>query len=69
MEEKKKLGEILVEDGLVPEDLIFQLVDEQKDATETGKPRKKLGEMLVDSGAITLDQLESSLKKQSGEEK
>jgi len=56
-EEEKKLGEILVQEGLVYEDDIEEALKEQEQG-------KKIGEIFVQKGIISKEQLESVLKKQ-----
>lgn len=59
-EAKMKLGELLLEQGLIMEDQLLKALDEQK--MKGGK--MPLGEILVDMGAITEDTLVELLSKQ-----
>ncbi|MHC4267060.1 MAG: chemotaxis protein CheA [Planctomycetota bacterium] len=79
----KKIGEILIEDGLTTSEKIEQALSEQKPVgqilTEKGvvtKPQleealkqqtKKVGERLVDSGATTTDKVDSALQSQQAQ--
>lgn len=55
-----RLGDLLVEAGVITEDQLLQALKEQKDT------HKRLGEQLVDSGVITYNQLTSALSMQLG---
>lgn len=57
---KKKIGEILVETGMISED---QLVEALTQCKKTGTP---VGSMLVSLGFITVDQLKDALSYQQG---
>ncbi|MBN1521685.1 MAG: chemotaxis protein CheA [Candidatus Aureabacteria bacterium] len=56
-EEEKKLGEILIQEGLVTEEDIQDALKEQEQG-------QKLGEIFIRRGIISREQLESTLKKQ-----
>ena len=57
---KKKLGEILVSDGVIEQ-------DDVDDALKTAQnpPTKKIGEVLIEEGKVTTKQVSQALRKQS----
>jgi two-component system chemotaxis sensor kinase CheA len=57
---KKKLGEILINDGVVGQ-------DDVNDALKIAQtpPAKKIGEVLIDEGKVTTKQVSQALRKQS----
>ncbi len=57
--ERKKIGEIMVDDGHVDEESILTAVDKQKEI-----PEKMIGEILVEDGKVTPDKVALALKKQ-----
>ncbi|MCX5854689.1 MAG: chemotaxis protein CheA [Deltaproteobacteria bacterium] len=57
---KRKLGEILVDDGLVTEDDVSQTLEMMKAA-----PEKKIGEALIEEGKVSPKQVSQALRKQS----
>lgn len=60
--EPKKIGTILVEDGLISEDVL-------EDALEVAKipPEKKIGEVLIAEGKVTPKQVSQALRKQTSQ--
>jgi len=60
--EPKKIGTILVEDGLISEDVL-------EDALEVAKipPEKKIGEVLIAEGKVTPKQISQALRKQTNQ--
>jgi two-component system chemotaxis sensor kinase CheA len=60
--EPKKIGTILVEDGLISEDVL-------EDALEAAKipPEKKIGEVLIAEGKVTPKQVSQALRKQTSQ--
>ena len=56
----KQLGDILLQDGLISEDQLFQAFQMHKDQG------KALGRVLVDSGFLTESQLVAALAQQIG---
>ena len=60
--ERKKVGEILVEEGVVTQD---KLDEGLKIAAESAPPPKKIGEVLIDQGAATPKQVSQALRKQA----
>jgi len=57
---KRKLGEILVDDGLITTDDVNQTLDLMRDV-----PQKKLGEVLIEEGKVTPKQVSQALRKQA----
>ena len=57
---KRKLGEILVEDGLITTDDVNQTLDLMRDV-----PQKKIGEVLIEEGKVTPKQVSQALRKQA----
>lgn len=57
---KKRLGEILVDSGVINDEILIKALEKQK---ETGK---KLGEVLVDEGYTTNEQIVEAIKNQLG---
>ncbi|MBC8373350.1 MAG: hypothetical protein H8E53_07140, partial [Planctomycetes bacterium] len=57
---KIRIGEVLVEEGIVTEDTLTEVLAEQK---RTGK---RLGEMLVDQGLVTVEEILCALGKRLG---
>ena len=57
---KKRLGEILIDSGLISEEILFKALNRQR---ETGK---KLGEVLVGDGFVTNEQIVEAVKRQLG---
>ncbi|MDR2340072.1 MAG: hypothetical protein LBF40_08070, partial [Deltaproteobacteria bacterium] len=60
----KKLGEILVEKGLISEGDLGGLIQAQKTARNV-----RLGEILIQDGFITQEELDEALRRQQGEDK
>jgi len=60
MSSKKKLGEILVSDGLVAQNDIDDAL-----RTAQNPPPKKLGEVLIEEGKVTTKQVSQALRKQT----
>ena len=56
----KKLGTILVEDGIINEDLLQQALNITKQ-----NPEKKLGETLISEGLVSPKQISQALRKQT----
>ena len=63
---KKRLGEILVEDGIVTDEQVSTALEEQK---KPGNEGMKLGDVLVDMGYVTDMQMAAALSRQLGYEK
>ncbi|MGD9015268.1 MAG: ATP-binding protein [Candidatus Omnitrophota bacterium] len=58
---RKKIGEILIEDGfLTPQEL--------DEGLKKQKTKKKIGQILIEDGSISNQELEKGLKEQEGEE-
>lgn len=56
----RKLGEILVEKGILTEQQLIEALETQK------RDRKLLGEIIVDLGFVTKEKLDATLSKQYG---
>lgn len=63
---KKRLGEILIEDGIITDEQINIALEEQK---KPGNEGMKLGDVLVDLGYVTDVQMAAALCRQLGYEK
>ncbi len=59
--EVKKLGEILVEDGIITEESLEQGLE----AAQQSIPPKKVGEALISQGKVTTKQVSQALRKQT----
>lgn len=57
----KKLGEILVEDGVLSENALVQALERSRE-----EPAKKIGETLIEEGKATPKQVSQALRKQAG---
>ncbi len=57
---KKKLGEILVSDGVIAQDDVDQALK-----TAQTPPPKKIGEVLIEEGKVTTKQVSQALRKQT----
>ena len=62
--EKKKIGELLIEDGKVSEDQVKQALKKQLE-----NPGKKVGEILVESRAISETDIQDACSRQQGGKK
>ena len=63
VQERKKVGEILVEDGAITEENLKKGLEIAQQAT----PQKKIGETLIAEGKVTPKQVSRALRKQSGQ--
>ena len=60
--ELKKIGEILVEDGLISEDTLEEVLEVAKTP-----PEKRIGEALIAEGKVTPKQVSQALRKQTSQ--
>ncbi len=62
---RRRIGEVLVEQGLITEDTLQQLLAKQS-AQPSGTGRKRLGRLVVDSGVATESQVAEALAEALG---
>ncbi len=62
---RRRLGEVLVEQGLITDDQVKQLLAEQG-RTPPGQPRKRLGQLVTDLGMATEKEVASALAEALG---
>jgi type IV pilus assembly protein PilB len=59
--ERRRIGEVLVAQGLISADQLGQLLQQQQQAVAPGQPRKRLGRLVIESGLATEREVASAL--------
>ena len=65
MTQKKLLGEIMVEMGLAPRDLVVECLNMQTEIHRKGLEPVPLGKLLVKTGCVTISDLDRALERQA----
>lgn len=65
MGDNKLLGEIMIEMGLAPRELIVECLNAQTEIHQKGLDPMPIGKLLIKTGHVTAEQLEKALQKQA----